>query len=138
MDTHMKHLVRVFLFNCFSLWFVTQIIPALNITGGWQAVLIAGGVLSLLMLLIKPLLHILFIPINLLTFGLLSWFVNVIVLYLLTLFVPGVTVSAWTYPGAAWGGFVIPEIRFSSFLAYILVSLAVSFMSNLLRDISEN
>ncbi len=100
--------------------------------------LLAGFVLSLLMLLVAPLLKILFIPINLLTFGLLSWFINVIVLYLLTFFVSGVKVTAWTFPGASFAGFVLPEIAFSSFVSFILVSLAVSALVNLLHDISES
>ncbi|MBI5018681.1 phage holin family protein [Candidatus Gottesmanbacteria bacterium] len=134
----MKYLLRVFLFHSFSLWFVSQILPALRINGGWQVLLFAGFVLSLLMLLIAPILKILFIPINLLTFGLLSWFINVIVLYLLTFFVSGVSVTAWTFPGWTFAGFVLPEIAFSSFVSFILVSLAVSMLVNLLHDISES
>lgn len=133
----MRYLIRVFLFNSFSLWLVSEIFPALTISGGWQSLLLAGLVLSLLMLLVAPLLKILFIPINLLTFGLLSWFINVIVLYLLTLFVQGVNVVAWTFPGTEIMGFVIPKIAFSSLLSYILVSLGVSFLANLLHDVSE-
>ncbi len=133
----MRYLIRVFLFNSFSLWLVSEIFPALTISGGWQSLLLAGLVLSLLMLLVAPLLKILFIPINLLTFGLLSWFINVMVIYLLTLFVSGVNVVPWTFPGAKLFGFVIPEIAFSSLLSYILVSLSVSFLANLLHDVSE-
>lgn len=134
----MKYLLRVFLFHSFSLWLVSQILPALRINGGWQVLLFAGFVLSLLMLLVAPILKILFIPINLLTFGLLSWFINVIVLYLLTFFVSGVEVTAWTFPGWSFAGFVLPEIAFSSFVSFILVSLAVSMLVNLLHDISES
>lgn len=134
----MKYLLRVFLFHSFSLWFVAQILPALVIDGGWPVLLLAGFVLGLLMLLVAPLLKILFIPINLLTFGLLSWFINVIVIYLLTIFVPGVSVVAWTFPGTTFAGFVIPEIAFSSFISFILVSLSVSMLVNVLHDISEH
>ena len=134
----MKYLLRVFLFHSFSLWFVSQIIPALVISGGWPVLLMAGLVLSLLMLLVAPLLKILFIPINLLTFGLLSWVINVIVLYLLTVFVSGVSVVAWTFPGLAVAGFVLPEIAFSSFISFILVSLSLSMLINVLHDISEH
>lgn len=134
----MKYLLRVFLFHSFSLWFVSQVLPALVISGGWQVLLLAGIVLSLLMMLVAPILKILFIPINLLTFGLLSWFINVIVIYLLTLFVSGVSVVAWTFPGASFAGFVLPQIAFSSFVSFILVSLSVSMLVNLLRDISES
>lgn len=134
----MKYLVRVFLFHSFSLWLVSQILPALSIHGGWTVLLFAGLILSLLMLLVAPILRILFIPINIITFGLLSWAINVIVLWLLTIFVPNVTISAWTFPGVSWAGFVIPSAKLSYGLALIVVSLAVSFLVNVFHDISEN
>lgn len=133
----MKYLLRVFLFNSFSLWFVSQIIPALTISGGWQVLLFAGGILSILMLLVAPILKILFLPINILSFGLLSWLINVIVLYLLTVFVPDVAVHAWVYPGTSFAGFVIPQISFSYVVSIILVSLTMTFFVNLLHDISQ-
>jgi putative membrane protein len=133
----MKYLLRVFLFHSFSLWLVSQIIPALAIHGGWTILLFAGFILALLMLLVAPILKVLFIPINIITFGLMSWAINVIVLYLLTVFVPSVTISAWLYPGFSWGGFVIPPIQLSYAAALIVVSLAVSFLVNVLHDISE-
>lgn len=133
----MKYLIRVFMFHCFSLWFVSQILPALTITGGWQVLLFAGFTLSILMLLVSPILKILFIPINIITFGLLSWLIDVIVIYLLTVFASDVSVRAWTFPGVSVAGFVIPQIHLSYIFSLILVSLAVSFFVNLLHDISE-
>jgi putative membrane protein len=134
----MKYLLKVFLFHSFALWLVSQIIPALTIPGGWQSILFAGGILALLTLLVTPVLKILFIPINIITFGLLSWMIHVIVLYLLTIFVPTVAVVAWQYPGASFAGFVIPPISFSYTISLIIVSLAVTFVVNLLYDISEH
>lgn len=128
----------MFLFNSFSLWLVSQVIPALSIVGGWQVLLLAGLVLSFLNLFVVPVLKILFLPINLLTFGLLSWGINVIVLYLLTVFVSGVGIDAWEFPGITFMGFVIPQIVFSSFASFILISLSVSALANILRDISES
>ncbi len=133
----MKYLLRVFLFNSFSLWFVSQVLPALEIHGGWQVLLFAGFVLSLLMLLVAPILKILFIPINIITFGLLSWCINVVVLYLLTIFVSDVSIHAWQFPGLQWAGFVVPPVALSYVMSLILVSLSVTFFVNLLHDISE-
>lgn len=134
----MKYLLKVFLFHSFALWIVSQIIPALTIPGGWQSLLFAGGILTLLTLLVTPILKILFIPINLITFGLLSWMIHVIVLYILTIFVPSVGVVPWNYPGITFMGFVIPPISFSYPVSLIIVSLAVTFVVNLLYDISEH
>lgn len=133
----MKYLIRVFLFHSFSLWLVSQIMPALIIQGGWTVLLFSGLILSLLMLLVAPILKILFIPINIITFGLLSWCINVIVLYLLTIFVPNVSISAWDFPGGMWAGFVVPQIHLTYGIALIAVSLLVSFFVNVFHDISE-
>lgn len=134
----MRYLIRVWLFYSFSLWFIGQVLPALDIIGGWQVLLFAGCILSLLMLLVAPLLRILFIPINILTFGLFSWAINVIVLYLLTVFVADVRITAWTFPGWSYAGFVIPQVPLSYPVSLILVSVTLTFFVNVLHDISEH
>ena len=134
----MKYLVRVFLFNVFALWLTSQILPTLTISGSWQIMLTAGFFLSLLMLVVSPILKILFIPINLLTFGLLSWLINVAIIYLLTLFVPAVAIRTWMFPGISWQGFVVPSTLVSYPLALILSSLTLTFITNLLHSVSES
>lgn len=133
----MKHLIRVFLFNVFALWLTSEWIPALVAPGGWQTILFAGFTLSLLMLIVVPLLKILFIPINIITFGLLSWCINVIVIYLLTVFVPEIQVRAFVFAGATWAGFVIPRMEVSYLWALILTSLSISTMTDILHYVTE-
>ena len=134
----MKHLIRVFLFNVFALWLCSQLLPALIIPQGWQTVLFAGFVLAMLMLIVQPVLKIIFIPINILTFGLLSWMINVIVIYLLTVFVPEIHIYPWLFPGTSWAGFVIPPIQFSYFTALILSSLLITIITDVLHYVSED
>lgn len=133
----MKYLVRVFLFNVFGLWLTSQLVPTLVLSSDWQTVLFAGAILSFLMLVVSPILKILFIPINLLTFGLLSWLINVMVIYLLTFLVPQVEIRSWTFPGLAWQGFIIPVVRLNYLAALIVSSLTVTFITNLLHYVSE-
>lgn len=134
----MKHIIRVFLFNVFAIWLSSQIMPTLIVPAGWQTVLFAGLVLSMLMLIVQPLLKILFIPINILTFGLLSWMINVIVIYLLTVFVPEIRVNPWMFPGGSWVGFVIPRLHFSYFTALIASSLLITTITDVLHYVSED
>lgn len=133
----MKHLIRVFLFSVFALWLTSEILPGIAVSGSWQTMVFAGFILSLLFLIVAPILKILFIPINLLTFGLLSWFVNVIVIYLLTLVVPEITVNAWNFSGFSWGGFVIPSLEVSYFLSLVLTSLCIATITDILHYVSE-
>lgn len=133
----MKHIIRVFLFNVFALWLASQLLPTITIPQGWQTVLLAGFTLSMLMLIVKPILKILFIPINILTFGLLSWVINVIVIYLLTVFVPEIQIRIWVFSGATWAGFVIPAIHFTYLTALITSSLLITIITDVLHYVSE-
>lgn len=134
----MKHLIRVFLFSVFALWLTSEVMPGITITGSWQTILFAGFILSLLLLIVAPILKILFIPINLLTFGLLSWFVNVMVIYLLTLVVPEIQIVPWSFAGASWAGFVIPAFEINYFLSLILTSLSIATITDILHHVSED
>ncbi len=134
----MKYLLRVFVFNVFALWLASQLLPTIRITTTWPALLSAGLVLSLLMLIVKPILKILFLPINIITFGLLSWMVNVVVMYLLTVVSSDVTIVPWTFPGGTVLGFVAPPITLTYPLALIASSLLITLISNTLHTISES
>lgn len=134
----MKYLLRVFVFNVFGLWFTSQLIPTIRISGGWPVLFLAGATLSLLLLIVKPILSILFIPLNIMTFGLLSWFINVMVIYLLTVLVPDVSIVPWTFPGGSWLGFTAPAMHLTYATALIVSSLLVTVITNLLHRVSED
>jgi putative membrane protein len=133
----MKYLLRMAAFNVFALWMTTQLVPAFAVAGGIIGLFLAGFVLTILVLIVRPLLKILFIPITIITFGLLSWIINVIVLYLLTVLLPAVTVGPWTFPGMAWSGFTVPAVRFSYMATITIVALVVTGISNCLHYLSE-
>ncbi len=134
----MKHLIRVFLFNIFALWLASELLPTLIVPDGWSVMLLSGFTLSLLMLFVAPLLKILFIPINILTFGLLSWVINVMVIYLLTFFVPEIRVVTANFPGFTWSGFVIPALELSYPMALIATSLLITIITDVLHYVSES
>ena len=133
----MKYLVRVFVFNVFALWLASQLLPTIRVVTTWQALLSAGGVLSILMLIVKPILKILFLPINIITFGLLSWMVNVIVIYLLTVVASEVAIVSWTFPGGSALGFTMPQIKLTYGMALIASSLLITLIVSTLHSISE-
>lgn len=133
----MKYLLRLLIFNVFSLWLTSQILPAFIIPQGWYHILIAGFVFSLIMVIVRPILKILFIPLNILTFGLLSWCINVIVLLIFTICVPQVQVLPWTFSGIQVLGFVIPQLRISYGMNLILSSLTITTIVNILHTVIE-
>ena len=133
----MKYIIRVFIFNVFSLWLTAQLLPGVLISQAWQTMLWVGFVLTILMLIVKPILSILFIPINIMTFGFLSWAINVIVLYILTIVEPSIRINAWTFPGFQISGFIVPQLEVSYLMSLIITTFVLTCFSNFLHKVSE-
>lgn len=133
----MKRLVRIFLFSLFSLWLTPNLIEGFKITDGVETYALAAAALAFIYLFIKPILRLFFLPINLASLGLLSWVVNVAVLYLLTLIVPQIKISAWNFPGASFEGFIVPPYHFNQITTFIFVSFVLSFTINFLSWLSR-
>ena len=133
----MKYLLRNTLFHAVALYLLPQMLNGVKISGGWPSYLIGGLVYALLTLLVRPVIHIFTLPLNLLTFGLFTFLIDALFLYLLTVFVPQVTVGAFVFPGIRYLGFVIPPLAFNTFFAYIVSSVVMLSIVSFLRWLSR-
>lgn len=79
--------------------------------------IVTGIILTLLEKTLRPLLKILFLPINVVTLGLFSLVINVFILYLATYFVPGFVIN----------NVVVFGIHFNQFFSLLLASSLIGF-----------
>lgn len=128
----MKTILRAVFLYLITLYIVALFFQGLSITGGPLTYLSAAVVWTLLNKIVKPIIKLLLLPINLITLGLFSWVVNVITLFMLKYFIPGVAIQAFTFNGYSIQGFVIPQMYFSLFFAYIITSLILSLVHSVL------
>ena len=128
----------MFIFHTVGLWFTSQLLPGVVILGTWQTLVAAGAVLTFLTLFIQPILKILIIPINFLTLGLASWVVNVIILWLLTVFMPQIQIHALNFSGTTILGIIVPPIQVSYTISLILATFLLSLFINILQSVSDN
>ena len=133
----MKSILRKIVFYAVSLFLTSQIITGLTISGGLTTYLIGGIVLSMLFLVVKPILSIVTLPLNIITLGLFSFLINAIILYLLTIFVPNVSISSFTFKGFAFAGFVIPSLYVNNFFAFVIASILLSFIEGALKWLTK-
>jgi putative membrane protein len=107
------------LINALALYVVSAIFPSLIFfsSGGAGDYLIAGAVLGLANAVLRPVLLLLTLPFNILTFGLFSFVVNAVVLLLVA-----------NYTKLETGGF------FAALVASVLLSLASSVISSVLGE----
>lgn len=126
----MKSIIRHFLINLGALWIITQILPAISLTGGVKGLLIGALAFMIANILLVPLLKILLLPLNLLTLGLFSWLSNVLALYFLVNVVPFFRIGIYHFTGIFWDGFSIPSIDFTVFQVVIIASFVLGFIIN--------
>ena len=87
--------------------------------------ILASLVLTVLQKLIKPILKVLFLPINIVTLGLFSLVINVFLLWLATFLVPGLNIQPMIINGLAFG----------EFGTLLVISFLISFIQNILKKI---
>jgi len=127
----MRTILKHFIINTVSLYVVSLVISGIVFVEGTYSLLLAGIVLTLTTIIIKPIINILLLPINLITFGLFRWAGFAITLYLVTLIVPGFKLLDFVFKGFSSYWFIIPGISLSGFLAFI----AFSFLTSLIASI---
>lgn len=123
----MKRLIRGIAINATGLLILTQVFPGVKISGGVQTFIFGGFFLWLLGFFLRPLLNLVALPFNLLTFGVASFFVNAIILYLLTLIVSEISIVPFVFPGFSFAGVIIPKFFLNLFFAYIVSAIILSF-----------
>lgn len=114
--------MQAILITAITLAILAWALPSISYLN-WVTLVLASLVLTLLQKVIKPILKLLFLPINIVTLGLFSLVLNVFLLWLATFLVPGLRIANMTILGVELG-------RFGSLL---LISFLISFIQSLLR-----
>jgi len=129
----MKFLLRNTVIYAFTLFLLPQILPGIKIEGDFLVLLISGFILTVMFLILKPIVNIISIPLNIMTLGLFSALVNVLILYLLTVFVPNISIVPFQFSGVSFAGFSIPAWHLGLFFAYFAIGIVLALISGFLR-----
>lgn len=129
----MKSLLRAILLHTGALYIIPFLVPGVSLQGGFITILFGGILLTIITIVVRPILNIITFPFNLLTFGIFSLFTNSLLLYLLTVFVPGIIITSFTYPASSILGFSTPDIHFSTFFAFILSAGVLAGIINIFQ-----
>ena len=122
----MKRILRHYAVATFSLWAVTRIAEGIVFEDYPRTLFIAGLALMAASIVARPVINILILPLNLVTFGLFRWVSSAIALYLVTLVVPGFKIAGFHFVGFSSKWVDIQEINFKGILSYVAFSLLLS------------
>lgn len=126
----MKRILRHYVIDTVALYLVSRTASGLVFERGAESLLLAGVGLTIVSLLAKPVINILLLPINLVTFGLFRWVSSAILLYLVTLVVPGFKIVGFIFKGISIQGINIPALSLSGLLAIAAFSFLISFLTS--------
>jgi putative membrane protein len=127
----MRSILKHFLINSGSLYLVSLAVSGIYFSDGINTLLLAGVALTVATLIIKPVINILLLPINLITFGLFRWVGFAIALYVVTLLIPSFKLLNFSFPGYTSYWFTIPAISLEGILAFIVFSFIISTISSI-------
>lgn len=133
----MKHLLRLYLIHLLAIWFLISINSGFTISGNWQAIAYIALLLSAINMFIKPILKLLFLPVNMITLGFFSWVINIGVLYVLILIAPQIKIEAWSFPGSSGMLFNIPPFSLSKTANFVVSALLLAFTIRILKWLTE-
>ncbi|HUC94719.1 MAG TPA: phage holin family protein [Candidatus Saccharimonadales bacterium] len=126
----MKTILKHFIINTVSLYAVSLVISGIVFADGTYSLLLAGIVLTLASMVIKPIINLLLLPLNLITFGLFRWVGFAITLYLVTLIIPGFKIIDFVFRGFSSYWFSIPAFSLPGILAIIAFSFLLSIIAS--------
>lgn len=127
----MRTLIRHWFLYILTLLLLDRAFSFITITNE-IALIEAGTALYLLNTIGKPILKILWLPINIITLGLFAWVLNILVIFLVTLFVPGFSLALFDTPTLELGRFVIPALHLKLFWTYFTFSFMLAWGVSLL------
>jgi len=95
----MRFIVRI-LANSLAIYLAAYLIPSpgVKVNGGWKIFLLAGLILTIINLFIRPILKIISLPLIIVTLGLFSVAINIFTVWLLTKILPDLSILGfWAY-----------------------------------------
>jgi putative membrane protein len=125
----MKKRLRNALFASLAFLLLAYIYPGFAFDDS-QTIILATAVFAFIYLFIRPVLKLLSLPLNLVTFGLFSFLVNLAILFLIAYLIPGFEIVAYEFEGFHLLGIQIPSLDLNVFLSALVASVALSFISS--------
>lgn len=127
----MRGLIKHFIINTAALYIISLFTHGMVFSGGTYTLVVTGAVLMLASFIVRPIINILLLPINLITFGFFKWIGYAVTLYLVTLIVPGFKIVNFVFSGYNSYWVSIPSLSLNGVLAVIAFSFLISFISSI-------
>ena len=124
--------IKYFLINSVTIYLISLAVTGMTFENGITTVALTGIALTVASLIIKPIINVLLLPINLITFGLFRWVGYAITFYVVSLVVPGFKIVNFVFSGYSSYWISLPPVTLNGIVAFIVLSFIISITSSIL------
>lgn len=122
----MRFILKNILLYGLSLFILQYLFTGVTITGGFWTYVTGAVILTILFYTLKPVLQLITLPLNFATLGLFTIIINTLILYITTVLLPTMRITSFTFNGFSFLGFIVPQIHFNIFFAYVICAIVIS------------
>ena len=128
----MKRILRHYVIDTICLYAISKMAGGMEFGNGISTLLLAGIAVTAVSIIGKPIINLLLLPINLITFGLFRWVASSFIIFLATLIVPAFKVLGFYFTGFSTKWFDLPSINLTGLAAYIGFSFLLSLLTSII------
>lgn len=128
----MRTAIKHFTIDTYCLWLTSNFASGMVFGKGLQTLLLAGIGITLVSVLAKPVINLLLLPLNMISFGIFRWVGSAVILFLVTLLVKNFRIEYFSYTGLSSKWFDIPVLHFDGVLAFVAFSLVLSVITTVI------
>lgn len=104
--------------------------PGFSYNHDYLVLFTAAIIFAILSIFIKPVLKILSLPFNLITFGFFSFLINIIILYGVGYFIHSFKIIAFHFAGYSVSGFNFPAYDLSQLVSALVASILIGILAS--------
>jgi putative membrane protein len=132
-----KHYIKSFIITATTFYITYSLVPAIKFGPDPANIIIVIGGFWVISQIINPIFSLVLLPINVLTFGLVSLVLNIAFVFALLRLIPGFTIEAFNFAGFDYEGIVLPAYYFSATATALLIAIVMTFVQKILHLIFE-
>lgn len=129
----MKKGTRNFVVSLLSFLVVAFYYPGFDFGDNFGTLAIAACIFASLTLFVRPLLKLLMLPFNLLTFGVFSFVTNVIIIYAVGYLVTNFKIVSFHFSSVSFQGFSIPAYDLNVLTSALVASFLIGWIAAILH-----
>lgn len=133
----MKHYLRKLIIVFLSLYLAYSLIPTIHLGSSPKNFVVIIAAFFLVGIVIRPVFSLILIPLNFLTIGLVSFILNILTIFILTSFLHGVSIGAYSFAGANLGGIILQPTALNQITTIVLVAALITVSQKILHLIFE-